>query len=143
MLCKPRVGVLLAMPFSTWRVFARERDTVDPLMPFAGGGVAVSTSPDGGTVISANATRDVWVAANGCNSTPVVDNLPDIYPADGITITRETYTGCRGSHKVVFFRSEGGGHTTPSLRYFTAGRQSRDIEGAEEIWKVLRDARRN
>jgi polyhydroxybutyrate depolymerase len=117
--------------------------TADPLMPFEGGSVAASTSPDGGTVISANATRDFWVAANKCNTTPVIDNLPDVDSADGVTITRQTYSGCNGNHKVVFYRNEGGGHTTPSLQYFTAGRQSRDIEGAEEIWKILKDARRN
>jgi polyhydroxybutyrate depolymerase len=113
--------------------------TSDPLMPYEGGGVAMSTTS--GTVRSADATRDFWVTANGCSTTAAIENLPDIVAADGVTITRETYSGCRGNHKVAFFRAVGGGHTMPSLRYFTSGRQSRDIEGAEEIWKVLRDAR--
>jgi polyhydroxybutyrate depolymerase len=115
--------------------------TGDPLMPFGGGGVAMSSTS--GTVQSATASRDYWVAANGCNTKPVIDNLPDINVSDGVTTMRETYSGCKGNHRAVFFRSEGGGHTTPSLRYFTSGKQSRDFEGTEEIWKVLREARRN
>jgi polyhydroxybutyrate depolymerase len=116
--------------------------TADPLMPFNGG--VVSMTSDAGTVISANASRDFWVSANGCNLVPVTENLPDTDPSDGITVTRETYSGCRGSHKVAFFRNDGGGHVMPSLRYFNStAKQNRDIEGAEEIWKILKDARRN
>jgi polyhydroxybutyrate depolymerase len=115
--------------------------TADPLMPYWGGAVAMSTTS--GTVRGTAESRDFWVSTNGCETVPVVDNLLNIDPADGSTITRETYSGCRGSHRVVFFRIDGGGHTTPSLRYLTSGRQNKDLEGAEEIWRILREARRN
>jgi polyhydroxybutyrate depolymerase len=113
----------------------------DPLMPFEGGGVAMSSTS--GTVRSVNASRDYWIAANGCDAVPAIENFPDINTTDGVTVSRELYTGCRGAHKVAFFKSDGGGHTTPSLKYFTQGSQSRDIEGNEEMWKILRDARRS
>jgi polyhydroxybutyrate depolymerase len=115
--------------------------TADPLMPYEGG--VVSMSADNGAVRSAIFTRDFWVAANGCSANPATYAFPDIDPNDGTTTTREIYSGCRGNHKVAFFRTDGGGHTGPSLRYFTNGRQSHDLESAEEIWKILKDARRN
>jgi polyhydroxybutyrate depolymerase len=115
--------------------------TDDPLMPFTGG--VVGLSPTRGTVRGAIETRDFWVAANGCNTAPATDVLPDLDASDGTTVTRQRFTGCRGNHQVVFFRVEGGGHTSPSRRYFTTGRQNRDIESADELWRVLKDARRN
>jgi polyhydroxybutyrate depolymerase len=110
-------------------------------MPFDGGAVALSTTS--GTVRSTVATRDFWVAANGCNTSAAVSSVPDSNPNDGSTITRESFGGCTGGHTVTYLRVNGGGHTTPSLRYFTAGSQNRDLEGAEETWRWLREARRN
>jgi polyhydroxybutyrate depolymerase len=115
--------------------------TSDPLMPFAGG--VVSASATAGTVRGTLASRDFWVNANGCSTQAVSESLPNLDPTDGSTVSREIYSGCRGNHRVAFFRVDGGGHTTPSLRYFTSGSQNKDIEGAEEAWRILRDARRN
>lgn len=44
---------------------------------------------------------------------------------------------------VVFFRLDGDGHTMPSRQYCEgSGRQRRDIEGAEEILRALKNVRR-
>lgn len=114
--------------------------TSDPLMPFAGGALPVSGA---GTVLSATATRDYWVGVNGCSTRAIVENLPDLAPDDGSTVTRETYADCQGGHTVAFYRVNGGGHDMPSRRYLSGAlRQNRDIEGANEIWGVLKNARR-
>jgi polyhydroxybutyrate depolymerase len=115
--------------------------TVDPLMPYDGGFVSMMSSS--GSVISAIATRDYWLSANGCALTAVTETLLDSDLDDESTVTLQRYTDCLDDQKVVYFRVDGGGHTTPSRKYFTDGRQNRDVEGAEEIWRILRDARRN
>jgi len=114
--------------------------TVDTLMPFAGG--AVTGNPMRGFVISAPATRDYWAGVNGCTGPISEQMLPDLDPTDGATIARQRYASCSSGKPVVLLRVDGGGHTTPSLAYFTAGRQSRDLEGADEVWSVLRTLRR-
>lgn len=115
--------------------------TSDPLMPFAGGPLTAGT---GGTVVSATATRDYWLSVNGCATTPAITSLPDVSPGDGSTVSRELFGQCAGGASVAFYRVDGGGHDMPSRRYFTGAlRQNRDVEGAEEIWSVLRNARRS
>ena len=115
--------------------------TLDPLMPFAGGTVALNAQS--GMVRSAIETRDYWISVNGCAVTPASETLPDLDPTDGITTFRQSFTGCRSGTQVVFFRMDGGGHTMPSRQVVEAtARQGRDIEGAEEIWRVLKNARR-
>jgi polyhydroxybutyrate depolymerase len=115
--------------------------TEDPLMPFAGG--AVSGTASSGFVLSANATRDFWVSANGCASTPTTTALPNLDTTDGSTVVQEAFSGCANQHRVVVLRVEGGGHLSPSKRYLIAGRQNRDIESADEVWRHLKDARRS
>lgn len=115
--------------------------TADPLMPFAGGVVALSTSR--GTVLSATATRDYWAGVNGCTGAPVSQTLADIDATDGSTVVKQNYASCSSGKPVVFFRLDGGGHNMPSKRYLSgSGSQNRDIEAAEEIWGVLRDVHR-
>jgi len=112
--------------------------TADPLMPYGGGRVA--NSPARGTVRSASDTRDFWVNVNACNPTPVVENLPDLDPTDGSTVTKEIYSGCREGTHVVFFRVNGGGHTQPSIAHRIAGtRQNHDIESVHVIWEILKN----
>jgi polyhydroxybutyrate depolymerase len=114
--------------------------TADTIMPFAGG--TVGFNANSGTVRSAVETRNYWAGVNGCGAGPIDETLPDTDPTDGITIVKQTYSACRDNKQVVFYRVDGGGHTMPSRRYLTTGRQARDIETAVEIWNVLKNARR-
>jgi polyhydroxybutyrate depolymerase len=114
--------------------------TADTIMPFAGG--TVGFNANSGTVRSAVDTRNFWATLNGCAASPTDEALPDVDPTDTITIVKQTYAGCRDNKQVVFFRVDGGGHNMPSRRYLTTGRQGRDIEAADEIWRILRNSRR-
>jgi polyhydroxybutyrate depolymerase len=114
--------------------------TLDPLMPFGGGTVAFDTGR--GTVRGAIETRDYWVSVNGCSTAPTSESLADLDTTDNSTVIKQSFSGCREGKRVVFFRVDGGGHTMPSRRYLELGRQNRDIEGAVEIWNVLKDSRR-
>ncbi len=114
--------------------------TADGLMPFAGGNVSPGT--DRGTVQSAPSSRDYWATVNGCAAAPTVESLPDLDPNDASTVVKQTYSNCSSGKPVVFFRIDGGGHFMPSRIFLNAGRQNRDIEGADEIWRVLKNVRR-
>ncbi len=112
--------------------------TADPITPF-GGGVA----GDRGDVVSAEATRDAWLAANGADgSRPETVTLPDVDESDGSTVVCERYPG---GARVEFCRVEGGGHTLPSVDHRLprwleriVGPQNHDVEGARLAWAFLR-----
>jgi polyhydroxybutyrate depolymerase len=130
----------LCRPANTPMTMVIMNGTLDALMPYAGGVVALNA--DSGTVRGSLATRDRWAAVNGCTGAPTSQSLPDLDASDGITVTQQSYANCSAGTRLVYFALEGGGHTMPSRVAGEGARQGRDIEGAEEIWRVLKDARR-
>ena len=85
--------------------------TFDPLVPFTvrqmtAGGTA------GGTVLSHFQAVDKWVTINGCSSTPVLTDLPDI-ANDGTTIKQRVYSNSTNGSEVVSYVITNGGHTWP------------------------------
>lgn len=113
--------------------------TVDVLMPYFGGEVAFGT---GGFVDSAVNTSEFW---RNWNAAPVAlppFSYPDADPTDGSTVIAETFDGGQDGSAVRFLTVIGGGHTIPSLTYFSTGNQNRDIEGAAEAWAFLEVQRR-
>jgi len=81
-------------------------------------------------------TVAAWAKANGCPSTPKVEDLPD-RADDGATVQRHTYGPGREGSEVVVYRIEGGGHTWPGSRQGLAGMlgpTTRDISANEIIW---------
>lgn len=117
--------------------------TADPLQQWEGGEI-----PGGrGTSISALATRDYWIAQNGCESTPSdVVLYPDLDTDDGCTVKSQLFTGGDEGTEVMFYTVEGGGHTMPSIDYrvpawilnlLQLGNQNGDIEGARHAWAFL------
>lgn len=113
--------------------------TADALMPFNGGTVALG---NGGEVTSSLETREFWRMRNSTTQPlpPVV--YPDIDPTDNSTIVRADYVGGTGGAAVSWLTVFAGGHTMPSLRFFSAGAQNRDIESAAVAWAFLQDKRR-
>jgi len=113
--------------------------TADVLMPFNGGTVALG---DGGQVSSSVETRDFWRARNSTTQPLVPVVYPDIDPTDNSTVVGADYVGGTGGAAVSWLTVFAGGHTMPSLRFFSAGAQNRDIESAAVAWAFLQDKRR-
>lgn len=113
--------------------------TADVLMPFHGGAVALGS---GGQVASSLETRDFWRARNATTQPlpPVV--YPDIDPTDNSTVVGASYVGGNGGAAVSWLTVLAGGHSMPSLLFFSAGAQNHDIEGAAVAWGFLQDKRR-
>ncbi len=116
--------------------------TADPLTPYAGGQVG---GGERGSVRSAEATRDIWRAANRADGPPTaIRTLPDVDPGDASTIVCESYPASALGAEVEYCRVEGGGHTMPSINYQLPrwlerilGRQNHDVEGAAFAWSFL------
>ncbi len=117
--------------------------TADPLQQWEGGAI----SGGRGTSISAIATRDYWIAQNGCDPTPTgVVMYPDLDRNDGCTVKSELFTGGDEGTEVVFYTVDGGGHTMPSMDHrvpawlrnlLQLGNQNGDIEGTRHAWAFL------
>jgi polyhydroxybutyrate depolymerase len=128
-------------------VFICNGDAEDDYMPWDGGCVKRKTSCERGTVLSAVATREFWIAHNHA-SPDSVEFIPheDLDPTDGCTAESDRYDRGLEGAEVAFYRIRGGGHTTPSIEHQRAdwflqlaglGRQNHDIEGARKAWAFL------
>lgn len=113
----------------------------DPAMPYAGGCVVqnVTGNCNRGTVISAEATRDRWLAINGLTTIVPQVTRVNVNSGDGGEAVRSSYPG---SFPIDWWRLEGAGHSTPSLSVFLnvpdAGLQNRDVEFAEAAYAFFR-----
>jgi polyhydroxybutyrate depolymerase len=108
--------------------------TADPLMPYAGGGVAGRR----GRVLSAEQSVSFWAAVSGCGPQVTVVQEPDRV-ADG---TRVRYTDageCRERRAVELYTIEGGGHTWPGGPPVgrLVGRVSRELDATALIWEFF------
>jgi polyhydroxybutyrate depolymerase len=107
--------------------------TKDGLVPYD------ATSVLGNETLGVDAGAAYWAARNGCDPTPMVEQLEDRDPRDRTRVTVERYGG--GDAPVVLYRVEGGGHTwpggrEPSLGILT-GRISRDLTASDVIWEFF------
>jgi polyhydroxybutyrate depolymerase len=116
--------------------------TLDPLVPFTGGTVVGGA---GGAIVSHAQAIAKWIAINGCSTTPVVNNLPDI-ANDGTTITQRIYTGGTNGSEVVSYVILNGGHTWPQgLQYLPEaiiGKTSQDMNACQVIWDFFKRFKR-
>ncbi len=113
--------------------------TADVLMPFNGGTVALG---DGGEVTSSLERREFWRARNSTTQPLLPVVYPDIDTTDNSTVVGADYVGGTAGAAVSWLTVFGGGHTMPSLVYFSSGAQNRDIESAAIAWEFLQDKRR-
>ena len=118
--------------------------TTDPLVPFTGGQMTAGGTA-GGTVLSHFQAIDKWVTINGCNSTPIIIDLPDI-ANDGTTIKQRVYSGGTNSSEVVSYVVLNGGHTWPQgyqyLNEAIIGKTSQDMNACEVIWTFFKRFKR-
>ncbi len=118
--------------------------TADPLMPWAGR----DAPHPRGSLLSATATRDFWIATNGCSTTPVaLVDFPDLDDGEGATVSSALYTNAGTGDAVLFLTVDGGGHTMPTITHpisdallalLLLGPQNHDIEGAREAWAFMK-----
>lgn len=105
--------------------------TADPLLPYAGGGVAGGR----GSVLSARESIAFWAKVAGCGQAPAVTEEPDRV-RDGTRVQLTAYAGCRDGRGVELHTVQGGGHTWPGGPPVgrSVGRVSREIDATELIW---------
>ena len=115
--------------------------SADTQMPYGGGCVAnLGGACTRGRVISAQATRDQWLAVNGLGSVAPVQTVVDPDKGDAGPATRFQYAGAA---PLEWWRLDGAGHTVPSRTVLVApndltGVQNRDVEFAETAWSFFR-----
>jgi polyhydroxybutyrate depolymerase len=108
--------------------------TADPLMPYAGGGVARRR----GSVLGAERSIAFWAEIDGCTGQPATTLEPDRV-RDGTRVRRLAYAECREGRSVALYTIEGGGHTWPGgpAAGHLVGRVTRDLEATEVIWSFF------
>jgi polyhydroxybutyrate depolymerase len=79
--------------------------------------------------------RCKWVAANECNKSPRVTQLPD-RENDGTTVKQMRYESDKEGAEVVLVIIKGGGHTWPgnNPRLHSLGSSTRDISANDLMW---------
>lgn len=105
--------------------------TADPLMPYAGGGVARRR----GRVLSAEQSIVFWARTSGCTGTVGTTDEPDRV-TDGTRVRRTIFGGCHEGRAVELYTIEGGGHTWPGGPPVggAVGRVTREIDATPVIW---------
>jgi len=109
--------------------------TADEFAPFNGGR---GRGPSGTDFFSVPDSIAAWVAADGCDPTPVTTALPDTAD-DGTTGTLTTYGQGKDGSEVVLIVIEGGGHTWPGRdsRLALLGKSTKDISANDVMWEFF------
>lgn len=83
-------------------------------------------------------TLQTWIKANGCETTPKVEPLPDAVN-DGMTSTRKTWSGGKDGSEVVLIEVKGGGHTWPGMKPIVEalGPSTMDISANDLMWEFF------
>jgi polyhydroxybutyrate depolymerase len=108
--------------------------TADPLLPYAGGGVARGR----GRVLSAAESIAFWAKVAGCADPPAVIAEPDRV-RDGTRVRLTAYGGCPDGRGVELYTVQGGGHTWPGGPPVgrLVGRVSRELDATAVIWEFF------
>jgi polyhydroxybutyrate depolymerase len=105
-------------------------------------GTADGTVPYNGSssFVSVQNLVNHWVGLNNCNTTPVVDSIPNTNTTDGCTAVRYIYTDGDNESTVELYKIVSGGHTWPGSA-FNTGITNRDFSASEVIWNFFRKYR--
>ena len=116
--------------------------TSDRSWPYAGGAMSWGVARTLGSFVSTPTTVAGWSSRNGCQPTPLVENLPDLDRTDGTTVTRVSYQGCQNGGDVVLLRVNNGGHAWPGgsavLPSRIVGPGNRDINANRVMWEFFK-----
>lgn len=84
--------------------------------------------------LSAENTVNFWVTKNQCNTTAIIDTMPDL-ANDGLRFVRFTYNNGLNNSKVIFYKVLNGIH-----RWY--GLPANDISYCQTIWAFFRQYKR-
>jgi polyhydroxybutyrate depolymerase len=134
----PKPGACSAPPARRFPVLMTH-GTADVPMPYGGGCVAnLGGACNRGRVVSAEATRDRWLQANGLAAVTPSLTTVNVDPADAGPANRFHYAG---TEPVEWWRLDGAGHPAPSRTVLAgnavSGPQNRDVEFAELAWSFF------
>lgn len=77
-----------------------------------------------------------WAQKNGCDSTFIVEDVPDVSTLDNCTAESITYLNC--SKPTILYKINGGGHTWPGAEFvLDAGLTNWDVNATVEIWNFF------
>lgn len=136
---RPRAGPCAAGPQAPVPMMI-VHGTADAQMPYAGGCVAnLGGACNRGRVVSAEATRDRWLQANGLAGTAPTQQVVEGDGGDGGPANRFDYAGAT---PLRWWRLDGAGHTVASRAVPVppnrlTGTQNRDVEFAEIAWEFF------
>jgi polyhydroxybutyrate depolymerase len=136
----------IAIPFSVWFhpdypvSLLEMHGTNDPVVPYRGGKI----TDDGGEVLGAEATAELWAKIDRCRRDYTEIPVPDRTARDGCYPQDFAWSRGRGGTDVVLYRIVGGGHTWPGhplglLPSFFLGNVCLDFDASELIWKFFWD----
>jgi len=114
--------------------------TSDTIVPYDGGEV----DGQGGAVIGAEASRDLWAAVDGIAAAAVASDLPDTV-VDGCTSRRFDQSGGEADTRVALIRVDGGNHSWPGGAGSSgagAGSKTDDFRATDTAWTFFAAARR-
>ncbi len=110
----------------------------DPLVPIQGGPMGPNGSR--GMILSLKDAAKKWIGFDACDSKPEITTLQD-KAADGTSIRREAFTGCKGGAEIVVYTVEGGGHTWPGGKAYlpesSIGKTSHNMDASEVLWEFF------
>ena len=138
---KPKLGLCAMGPEAPLPMMI-VHGTADTQMPYRGGCVAnLGGNCNRGEVISAEATRDRWLAVNGLDKVAPVQQTIERDTTDGGAAVRFDYVG---ANPLRWWRLDGAGHTVASRSVLvapnaTTGTQNRDVEFAEIAWEFFKE----
>ncbi len=112
--------------------------TKDPLVPYGGGSVKSSA---GGAIYGHEDVLKLWIAADGCETSPIFSTIADS-AGDGTSLTREEYINKSTGVKVIGYTVTNGGHTWPGgtqyLPKFLVGVVSHNMNACQVIWDFFK-----
>ncbi|MCO5259049.1 MAG: T9SS type A sorting domain-containing protein [Crocinitomicaceae bacterium] len=104
----------------------------DNVVPYNGGAsINLQIAP-------VDSVLNFWIHHNNCNSTPSVDNIPDIDTWDNCTATHYLWNGGDLGVTIELYRINLGGHTWPGsfpINIWEATNQ--DMNAPKEIWRFF------
>jgi polyhydroxybutyrate depolymerase len=111
----------------------------DPSVRFEGASAGTADT----RLLGSRASQELWRSLNGCARAVTTTRLP-VVVQDGTSVTRRSYTGCRGHADVIWYEIHGGGHRWPPPHSDEGrseadaqrenGVSSQNIKASEVIW---------